>query len=166
MHVLPFKAVCHKLLSRLLCPWTLFTDARTTPHAERYLYGSCCLHGKSLCTAYMLQSHTYNMLLHLSSSTTNSGADGHPHVCGCFLDGVLLVQSERGQKEISAARVREVEAQLTGAQTSLKSERLLLQQASHTPYCCTRVPLLLQPCRCTIAPSQDVNCWCSQQSRF
>lgn len=41
-----------------------------------------------------------------------------------------MLQSERGQTEISAARVREVEAQLTGAQTSLKSERLLLQQAS------------------------------------
>ncbi len=40
------------------------------------------------------------------------------------------MQSERGQKEISAARVREVEVQLTTAQSSLKSERLLLQQAS------------------------------------
>jgi len=43
---------------------------------------------------------------------------------------VLAMQSERGQKEISAARVREVEVQLTTAQSSLKSERLLLQQAS------------------------------------
>ena len=40
-------------------------------------------------------------------------------------------QNERGQKEISAAKVREVESQLSGAQTSLKAERLLLQQASH-----------------------------------
>ncbi|DBA81613.1 hypothetical protein WJX77_010729 [Trebouxia sp. C0004] len=38
------------------------------------------------------------------------------------------LQSERGQKEISAARVREVEVQLGTAQNSLKSERLLLQQ--------------------------------------
>ncbi len=43
---------------------------------------------------------------------------------------VLAMQSERGQKEISAARVREVEVQLATAQSSLKSERLLLQQAS------------------------------------
>lgn len=38
------------------------------------------------------------------------------------------LQTERGQKEISAARVREVESQLAGAQNSLKAERLLLQQ--------------------------------------
>ncbi len=43
---------------------------------------------------------------------------------------VLAMQGERGQKEISAARVREVEVQLATAQNSLKSERLLLQQAS------------------------------------
>lgn len=43
---------------------------------------------------------------------------------------VLALQSERGQKEISAAKVREVEVQLATAQSSLKSERLLLQQAS------------------------------------
>lgn len=38
------------------------------------------------------------------------------------------LQTERGQKEISAAKVREVEAELSGAQHSLKAERLLLQQ--------------------------------------
>ena len=45
-----------------------------------------------------------------------------------------MVQSERGQKEISAAKVREVESELSKAQNSLKAERLLLQQAS-TPAC-------------------------------
>ena len=44
---------------------------------------------------------------------------------------LVSLQSERGQKEISAARVREVEGQLAAAQASLKSERVLLQQASH-----------------------------------
>ena len=41
-----------------------------------------------------------------------------------------MVQNERGQKEISAAKVREVESELSKAQNSLKAERLLLQQAS------------------------------------
>lgn len=48
--------------------------------------------------------------------------------------GKAGMQTERGQKEISAAKVREVEAELSGAQHSLKAERLLLQQASTT--CC------------------------------
>lgn len=45
-----------------------------------------------------------------------------------------MVQTERAQTEISAAKVREVESELSKAQNSLKAERLLLQQAS-TPGC-------------------------------
>ena len=60
-----------------------------------------------------------------------------------------VVQTERGQKEISAARVREVESQLAGAQNSLKAERLLLQQAS-IPLKLSLVPalLFLSPASC------------------
>lgn len=50
--------------------------------------------------------------------------------CSPMLMPKMVLQAERGQKEISAARVREVESQLSGAQTNLKAERLLLQQAS------------------------------------
>ena len=51
-----------------------------------------------------------------------------------------MVQNERGQKEISAAKVREVESDLSKAQNSLKAERLLLQQA-RAP-CCLLLPAL------------------------
>ena len=48
------------------------------------------------------------------------------------------LQTERGQKEISAAKVREVESELSSAQINLKAERLLLQQASTPCACLTR----------------------------
>lgn len=38
------------------------------------------------------------------------------------------LQAERGSKEVSAAKVRQVEQELTAAQNSLKAERLLLQK--------------------------------------
>ena len=41
------------------------------------------------------------------------------------------LQAERGSKEVSAARVRQVEEELSAAQNSLKAERLLLQKVRH-----------------------------------
>ena len=46
------------------------------------------------------------------------------------LQGTL--QAERGSKEVSAARVRQVEEELASAQNSLKAERLLLQKVKHS----------------------------------
>jgi len=100
-------------------------------------FGSClcCLLNKQkteinvgrvcLCTSQLHPSHCFARIREGQMFHDASGwvADG---ISTC----VLAMQSERGQKEISAARVREVEVQLASAQNSLKSERLLLQQAS------------------------------------
>jgi len=60
-----------------------------------------------------------------------------PDVSVMHLGGLLMGSQHvcwqcrvRGDRRRCAARVREVEVQLAGAQNSLKSERLLLQQAS------------------------------------
>ena len=51
------------------------------------------------------------------------------------------LQAERGSKEVSAARVRQVEEELSSAQNSLKAERLLLQKVwlLHGPINCFKI---------------------------
>ncbi len=94
----------------------------------RFRLGTPCT-AVALVAAYAHPSYIHHIVLHVSARA-RCFSDASGWVADGISTCVLAMQSERGQKEISAARVREVEVQLAGAQNSLKSERLLLQQAS------------------------------------
>lgn len=94
----------------------------------RFRLGTPCT-AVALVAAYAHPSYIHHIVLHVSARA-RCFSDASGWVADGISTCVLAMQSERGQKEISAARVREVEVQLASAQNSLKSERLLLQQAS------------------------------------